>query len=154
MGLYQNMLAEPVSELELREPAIAQPDETVRDAVEHMRTKKLGCVIVTDENRKPVGMFTEGMVTRLLSDDPAAMGRPIREQMANHFPWVKLTDPIVDVLTAMQTKNVRFLCVVDDDGQLAAITGQKGLMEYVADHFPTVMVQRVGSPVPQEREGA
>ena len=40
----------------------------------------------------------------------------------------------------------RFLCVLDEDGRTrVALTGQKGLSEYIADHFPQqVMVQRVG----------
>ena len=45
---------------------------------------------------------------------------------------------------------------VDDQGKLVGLTGQKGLMEYVAEHFPgEVMVQRVGEkPYTQSREGA
>ena len=76
--------------------------------------------------------------------------------MAEQLPWVKLSDPIADVLEAMQLKNLRFLCVIDEEGQLAGLTGQKGLMEYVADHFPSqVMVQRIGSkPYITDREGA
>ena len=54
-------------------------------------------------------------------------------------------------------RQVRHVTVVvtDDDGRVDALTGQKGLMEYVAEHFPKqVMVQRIGSPVIQDREGA
>ncbi len=56
----------------------------------------------------------------------------------------------------MKIKNVRFLCVVDEDRRVVGLTGQKGLMEYVADHFPRqVMVQRIGcTPFLATREGA
>ena len=56
----------------------------------------------------------------------------------------------------MQLKNLRFLCVVDENGQVAGLTGQRGLMEYVAEHFPgEVMVQRIGQPpYLSDREGA
>jgi hypothetical protein len=56
----------------------------------------------------------------------------------------------------MQTKNLRFVVVTDEDGKAIALTGQKGLMEYVAEHFPQqVMVQRVGvKPYSSQREGA
>ena len=66
------------------------------------------------------------------------------------------SDPIVSVLESLELKNIRFLAVVDEDGRLAGLTGQKGLMEYVADHFPgEVMVQRVGqTPFLHQREGA
>ena len=75
--------------------------------------------------------------------------------MAKQWPWVQTSDPIVDVLEAMLTKNVRFLCVVDEEGRVVGLTGQKGLMEYVAEHFPgQVMVQRVGCAPYLNREGA
>jgi hypothetical protein len=45
--------------------------------------------------------------------------------------------------------------VVDEEGKVTALAGQKSLMEYVAEHFPgQVMVQRIGCPPCSEREGA
>lgn len=156
MGLPDNMQNEPVSQLSLREPVTTSLDETIRDAILKMREKKLGCVIVIDEERKPLGMFTESMLTQLIAHDPATLDQPLKTHIAERWPWVKASDPISYVLDAMKLKNVRFLCVVDEDGRLVGLTGQKGLMEYVADHFPgQVMVQRIGgTPYTREREGA
>lgn len=156
MGLRENMQNEAVSQLALREPVTASPNVTLREAIAQMRTKKLGCVIAVDESRKPLGMFTESMLTQLLVDNPAALDEPLKNHISARWPWVKLTDKIVKVLEAMETKNVRFLCVIDDDGCLVGLTGQKGLMEYVAEHFPgQVMVQRIGgTPYMHQREGA
>ncbi len=156
MGLRQNLQNDVVSELTLREPVTASAEETVRSAVERMRERKLGCTIIVDEARKPIGMLTESMIRQLLVDRSAILDDPISQHMARQWPWVQSNDPIADVLEAMQTKNVRFLCVVDEDGRLAGLTGQKGLMEYVASHFPMqVMVQRIGgTSYVQEREGS
>lgn len=149
------MTNEPVTQLALREPVLCRPGESVRVAVARMREKKLGCVIVIDENQKPLGMFTESMLTQMLASGATTLDEPVESHMAVKWPWVKQTDPIANVLEAMMTKNVRFICVVDDEGRVTGLTGQKGLMEYVAEHFPQqVMVQRVGSPPPAEREGA
>lgn len=156
MGLRENMRGEPVSSLALREPVTASPNATIREAINQMRRRKLGCVVVADERGKPVGMFTEGMLTQLLVQDHTAVEDRLADHMAEHWPRVKSTDPIEDVLDALNLKNVRFLCVVDDEDRLVGLTGQKGLMEYVADHFPgRVMVQRIGGPpFPDKREGA
>ncbi len=155
MGLQQNMISEPVSRLALRTPALSGPNETVRATVKRMRKGKLGCVIVIDADRKPIGMFTESMLTQLLVHEPDAINDAVGEHMANQWPWVTLGDPIVDVLQAMTEKNIRFICVVDDQGRVAGLTGQKGLMGYVAEHFPgQVMVQRVGQGPYRHREGA
>ncbi len=156
MGLQQDMQNEPVSQLSLREPVTAVRGTTLREAITLMREKKLGCTVVIDEDRKPIGMFSESMLTQLLAQDAARIDEPIEEHMAGQWPWVRLTDTVADVLEALECKNVRFLCVVDDGDRLVGLTGQKGLMEYVADHFPgQVMVQRIGGkPFPQDREGA
>ena len=156
MGLQENMLNEPISGLALREAITVQPDLSVRDSVLRMREKKLGCVIVVDADSKPIGMFTEAMLRNLLVEDRATLNETVQKHMADQFPWVEMTDPVVTVLEAMQTKNHRFVCVVDDEGRVVGLTGQKGLMEYIADHFPQqVLTQRAGAKPPlSEREGA
>ncbi|NIP85141.1 MAG: CBS domain-containing protein [Planctomycetales bacterium] len=156
MGLQENMQQEPVSRLALRDPVTATAETPLREAIGRMRDQGLGCTVVVDEEGKPVGMFTESMLTQLLAQEAANMDDAVARHMAHQWPWVHVTDPIVHVLEAMELKNVRFLCVVDADGRLIGLTGQKGLMEYVADHFPgQVMVQRIGGkPYPQDREGA
>ena len=156
MGLHENIQQETVSRLALRTPVTTAPTGTVRDAVQKMHEVNLGCIIVIDEDRKPVGQFTEAMLVQLIRQNPEQLNEPLVDHMATQWPWVKLTDPIADVLEALETKNIRFLCVVDTDGRLAGLAGQKGLMEYVAEHFPgQVNVQRIGQePYTQHREGA
>ena len=156
MGLQENLLNEQVSRLALRKPITVSPNDSIRVAIEQMRKGKLGCVVVVDEALKPLGVFTESMLTQLLVQYPAALEEPLKDHLSERWPWVSLTDKVADVLEAMQAKNVRFLCVLDKDGVLVGLTGQKGLMEYVAEHFPgQVMVQRIaGTGYSHEREGA
>lgn len=156
MGLQQDMLAEEVRQLSLREPVTASPGTSLREAVTKMRAGRLGCAIVVDDDRKPLGIFTENLLTQLLTQDAAALDDPVEKHMASPCPWVRLTDPIYDVLDAMESKNIRFLCVLDDEGRLTGLTGQKGIIEYVADHFPNqVLAQRIGGrAAPEVREGA
>jgi len=156
MGLQDNARNEQVSQLSLREPVTATSDENIRTIITRMRGRRLGCTVIVDSGRNPVGMFTEGMLTQLIVHDPGAVDEPVKKHMADRWPWLKATDPIADAVDALQAKNVRFLCVVDDEGRLVGLAGQKGLMEYVADHFPgQVMVQRIGGTrFPDKREGA
>ena len=156
MGLYENMLSEPIRQLALREAITIPAELSVRDAVQGMREKKLGCVIVVDEGNKPLGMFTEAMLRRLLIDNRTALDDSVQNHMARQFPCAAIAEPVVTILEAMQAENHRFVCVVDEKGQVAGLTGQKGLMEYVADHFPQiVLTQRAGVEPPRgQREGA
>ena len=156
MSLTESLSSIPVRELNLRKLIPVEPGDTIRSAVKAMRKAKLGCVIAVDGDGKPVGMLTEGMLRQLIPNNPTVIDETIESHMANKFPWVTLDDTIDMVLDAMQINNTRFICVVDDDGKAHALTGQKGLMEFVAEQFPRqVMVQRVGGTQHTDsREGA
>ena len=156
MGLQENFRNEPVSQLEIRQPVTVPATASVRDTVASMKERDLGCAIVIDGDRKPIGIFTESMLTALLPQGVQALDELVEKHMAQPCPWVRSTDPIADVLEAMQLKNLQFLCVVDKQNRVVGLTGQRGLMEYVAEHFPgQVMVQRIGQPpYLSDREGA
>lgn len=155
MGLFENIQNDKVSGLNLRDPVLAKPDDPVRDVVQFMRQHNLGCAIVVDEEREPVGMFTESMLTQLLVKNAELIHDVVGNHCADHWPQVSLDDPVAMVLYALEAKNVRFLSVIDERGRVAGLTGQKGLMEYAADHFPQVAVQRVGqNKFTTAREGA
>ena len=156
MGLKENIRNERVDQLELREPVTVAPTATVRDALSMMRDRDLGCAVMVDNDRKPIGTFDESMLTKLLSEGPLDIDQPIEKYVTTQFPLVRTTDPIANVLEVMQTRSVRMLFVVDSQDRVVGVTGQRGVMEYVADHFPgQVMVQRIGLPPYYcSREGA
>jgi CBS domain-containing protein len=156
MGLQNNFKTDQVHELEIREPVVVTPSTPLREAISLIRNRKIGCAIVVDSERKPLGIFTESMLTELLSHGPLPLDDPIEKHMAERCPWVRSTDPVADVLEAMQLKNVRMLCVVDEHEKVVGLTGQRGLMEYVTEYFPgEAMVQRIGqTPFLNDREGA
>jgi len=156
MGLMDGLKSETVDKLALRQAITVDVSATVRQTVTKMREGKLGCAIVVDANQKPVGVFTEAMLRHLLLESPTDLDGTIEAVMADSFPWVQTTDCIDLVLDAMELKNSRFVVVVDADGKVCGLTGQKGMMEYIAEYFPgEVMVQRIGTkPYPDSREGA
>lgn len=156
MSLLNNIKTETVERLAVRDPIVVTPDTSIRKAAELMREKKLGCVMVVDGDQKVLGVFNESMIVELIAHHPDVLDQPVETQMASRFPWVRKSDPISFVLDAMSEKNVRLMCVLDEEDHPVGVTGQRGIMEYIAEHFPgDVTVQRIGmSPFPSDREGA
>jgi CBS domain-containing protein len=156
MGLQENIRTEPVEQLKIRNAITVGATTVIREAVQMMRDGNVGCVVVIDDDQKPIGVFTESMLTEVLAHHPSAIEETIEKHVAQRFPWVRSSDPIMDVVESMQVKNVRILCVLDEQDRVVGYTGQRGLMEYVAEHFPgQVMVQRIGqSSYLSDREGA
>ena len=157
MGLKENLKNECVKDLPLREVIPISAETPVIDAIERLRGKQLGCAVVVDDQQKPLGMFTERMVIELALQKPDDLDSlVVKDHLETDFFTVRESDPVCSVMQVIREHGARFLCVVDDEGCAVSLTGQKGLAEYVAEHFPRqVMVQRVGAKPGQEtREGA
>ncbi len=156
MGLRHNILHDPVSELPLRQLIAVKGDAPVRHAVEQMQTRRLGCVVILDDEGRPLGQFTERLLIRLLLKNPGGLDEPVRRHMASAWAWVEETDPIAKVIECMEEKKLRFVLVLDKQGHPVGFTGQKGVMEYIAEHFPRqVKVQEMDSKLyMDQREGA
>ena len=156
MGLKEDLDQLTVSSLNLRPPVTVSRDGTVRDAVEAMRQAELGCAFMVDENQKVVGIFSEGMLRHALNESPGVINEPLKEQMVARVPWVTVTDPICEVLEAMEEHHIRFIAVLDENHRLTAITGQKSLMEFIADYFPHEVLTQdpTGITESARREGA
>lgn len=158
MGLRQSLREDTVGSLPLREVITVLPDSKVRQAIEKMIKKNIGCVVIVDEYDRPVGKFTERiMIRKLVSMGSAILDEPIKDHMIEIAGCVKINDPVEKVLEYMRNTGLRFVCVTDEAGQkIVALTGQKGSMEYIADHFPrAVKTQLMDSKLfMDEREGA
>lgn len=155
MGLREDILREDVSQLEWRDILKAQPTNTVRHTVELMRKNRLGCVIIVDDDGKVVGKFTERDLIRLLLLNAESLDEEVGHHMSGTWGMIHQGDPIAQVIDLMQEKKLRFVVVVDEDNRPVGLTGQKGVMEYIVDHFPRqVKVQMMESKLFMDtREG-
>lgn len=157
MGLRQYITHETVADLPLRQALTVTPGTTVRQAIQIMREQELGCVFVVDDQNRPLGKFTERHVLKLVRD-----GVPLDEPVGQHkvaLPeagCVRMTDKVSNVLEGMRRARLRFICVVDEAGKVLGLTGQKGIMEYITEHFPRqIKVQMMSSKLHMNtREGA
>ena len=156
MGFRQDLKEETVDSLPLRDAIAVDPHTVIRAAIALMRSHSLGCAVVIDEDGRPQGIFTEQSVIKLLMQNAMMDDLPVSEFADREFVVARKSDPIAKVWDAISSDGNRFVCVVDDDGRLMGLTGQRGIAEYVADCFARqVVVQRLGgTPWMQSREGA
>lgn len=145
MTLLANLKREPVRNLSLR-PAVTVPAlSSVRHAVQTMREHQIGCVFVVDAAGHPLGIFHERILLTLLDENPAGIDDNVARHIDKRCACVQEDEPIASAVYVIESRDQRFVGVVNQDRQLLALTGEKGLMEYVADHFPRqVMVATPG----------
>lgn len=156
MGFCEDLNTDPVSTLPIRNAPVVQPDTSIQDAIAAMLARSLGCAVIVDSNGFPTGLFTEQALLDALSDKPELKGLAVSDYSDPAFLVVNTGDPIMRVWDAIENDGLRFVCVVDDQGKLVGVTGQRGIAEYVAECFARqVVVQRLGStPWMNQREGA
>ena len=156
MGLREDILTDTVAELVLRKVIKVQKHDTISHAVSLMQEHRLGCVVVVDDEDRPLGKFTEKILLSLLLKNAKALDQHVGDHMVAAYGVVEKTDPISKVLDAMQSKELRFVIVTDDDGRAIGLTGQKGMMEYITEHFPRqIKSQMMESKLfMDQREGA
>lgn len=96
------------------------PDKTVKEAMEKIAQKKIGALLVMD-NESLLGIITERDIFRLVaSRNEAAFDKPVREYMSTNL-IVGLPDDDIDVIMAYMTNN-RFRHVpILENGKLAGI---------------------------------
>jgi CBS domain-containing protein len=157
MGLREYIKHETVADMPVRPALTILPQATLSEAVRLMRDNALGCVFVVDDRGRPIGKFTERQMVKLVC---ACV--PMDETVGKHMVevpeagCVRLSDTVQKVLENMRQTRLRFICIVDDTGRVTGMTGQKGLMEYLAEHFPRqIKVQMMDSKLHMNaREGA
>jgi predicted transcriptional regulator len=122
-----------------------------------MREKSIGCATVVDFDGRPMGVFSERTVARQIHRDEF-LDEPVGKHLDDIWEIVEEDDPARYILDAMRNKSLRFLCVVDKNGRAVALTGQKALMESIADFFPKhvqMVVHRLDEEqIALKREGA
>ena len=136
MGLCENIEHHLVRDLPLRKALVVDPSASVRNAIERMTHNRLGCVVVVSSKGKLLGTFTEGKVVHLLARSPAFLDDPVRDHLSETWISVKTSEPIFLLVYAMMKRRPRFACVTDDAGRVVGLTGQRGILEYIAEHFP------------------
>ena len=156
VSLNELLDGETVGDLPIREVITVEAGTIVRAAVARMRAMELGCAVILNFKRVPVGIFTERSLLDALTKNASLDECPVSEFADFQCTVLKNSEPASRVWKAIEQNGDRFICVTDDSGKVIGMTGQRSLAEHVSACFPgEVMVQRIGGkPWMQQREGA
>jgi len=154
MDLARNLKIESVSRLHPSPPWHVRPDQTVAEALDLMRSKAQGCVLVC-EHKQLVGIFTERDLIRRVLAPRRPLSTPVSECMTPDPVAVHPTETIGAAIRHMEEGGYRHLPVVVD-GEAVGMLSVKRIVHYLVEHFPGTIYNLPPEPnaVQQEREGA
>lgn len=154
MDLARNLKIESVSRLNPTSPWHVGPQQSVADAVQLMREKSVGCILIC-QDKKVVGLFTErDLLCRVLAKG-VALSSPIVEFMTPNPVVVNAKDSISCAVKRMEEGGYRHLPVVNE-GRPVGILSVKRIVHYLVEHFPATIynLPPVSNFVQRHREGA
>lgn len=120
-----------VSDIMVKDVVTAKENDKIRDIAIRMYEKKIGSVVIVDDEGKPIGIVTERdlvyVVARALAPDTPA--------------WMVMTeDPIVinenalvtEAMEKMRVQNIRHLPVVNAEGKLVGMISFRDIVDFTA----------------------
>ncbi|HYE37905.1 KpsF/GutQ family sugar-phosphate isomerase [Methylocaldum sp.] len=108
-------------------PAV-QEMALVRDAVLEMTAKKLGMTAVVDNDRRVLGIFTDGDLRRLFEKAGDIHTTPIKEVMTRHCTKVSAELLAAEAVRIMEEKRISALLVADEDNRLMGALNMHDLL--------------------------
>ena len=109
----------------------ARPDEPLSTILSRMESRRISCIIIVDDEFRPVGIFTERDAVRHLATCVPTDGVPVSDAMSR--PPLTST-PEVDYRDAYQLiarHNFRHLVVVDGDRRVAGLVTESDFINHM-----------------------
>ena len=134
------LLQEPLTLLPSRPPLALAESATVKDAMQAMKRRHRGCVLITQDGtvRSPLtGIFTERDVLLKIIDsgrNPATV--PLGEVMTADPESLPLDAKLAWALNMMSVGGFRHLPVTDDRRWPALIISVRDIVEFLVESFP------------------
>ena len=155
MDLARNLKIDSVSRLNPTPPHSVEPTASVAMVAALMREKKVGCVLVC-QNERIVGIFTERDLMRKVLAPGKPLTLPIANVMTSNPVQVHRKEPIGAVIRRMEEGGYRHLPVVDDAGRPVGILSVKRIVHYLVEHYSPTICNQPPDPavVPDVAEGA
>lgn len=156
MSLADNLHHDTIRDLGIEPPITVAGEDRISAAIDLLRRKSKGCVLVCDPVGKLLGIFTErDILTRVLAKGKSQED-PVAEVMTTSACTVRPTDHVRDVIQRMNAGGYRHMPVVDEQDRVIGIVSVRRIVNYLIEHFPMAIYNLPQSPQigTATREGA
>ncbi|ENO88517.1 DUF294 nucleotidyltransferase-like domain-containing protein [Thauera linaloolentis] len=123
----QQTMTTVLGQLIKHEPVCATAATPTRAVLEQMNAQHIGCVVVVDDERHPVGILTQSDLLPRVILAAFDLERPVSELMTANPHQLAATASAYDAALAMATHGVRHLLVVDAEGRLKGVVSERDL---------------------------
>lgn len=120
---------------------VIQSDLTLNDVVSQLDLDNVGALVVTDDNRKILGIITERDIARGLKvHGRNAIDKPLFELMTKDVISVDIGEPLSKVLGLMDQHQIHYIPVTEG-GTLCGIINMLDLVKYRLAEIETSLLK-------------
>ena len=109
-----------LKDLMSRDVQVISPDETIKEAAQHMRNGNFGMMPV-GENDRMIGAISDRDIAMRAVADGKAPSTTVREVMSEGIVWAYEDDSVDDAVKIMSEHQIRRLPIVNADKRLVGI---------------------------------
>lgn len=125
-ALAEQSLETPLGTLVRHAPACCSPDTPLRDALEQMHRRRIGSILVTDANGRPVGILTRYDILGRVTLAGVPLDQPISQVMAQPVHTLGHDHTAQDAALLMSSRGIRHVPVTRD-GVAIGIVSERDL---------------------------
>jgi CBS domain-containing protein len=104
----------------LKRVVTAKPNITVKKAIEMLFKRHVGAIVVTDDNKKCVGIFTERDAIRVVAQE-IPFNTPLKKVMTKNVVTISIDATFEESRRLIIARRIRHLPVVNSEGRLAGL---------------------------------
>ncbi|MEB0092046.1 putative nucleotidyltransferase substrate binding domain-containing protein [Pseudomonas sp. CCI1.2] len=115
-----------LGELAMRHPVTCSPDTPLREAVKLMHEQQVGSIVIVDERKAPLGIFTLRDLRQVVADGTGDFGLPIEKNMIQKPFFLSPDASAFDAAIAMTERHIAHVCLVKDQ-RLCGVVSERDL---------------------------
>ena len=130
----------------IRNVLTCRPDTSIQQAARSMTARRVGSVIVTDEQRHPVGIMTDSdLRDKVVSEAIDAANTEVRAVMTSPVFCVRPPQTISQLVSVVMQQGLHHFCFTEDGTPQSPVVGILSEHDLITAHgnHPTVLRQKI-----------
>jgi CBS domain-containing protein len=115
-----------LGELAMRHPVTCSPDTALREAVRLMHEQQVGSIVIVDEHKAPLGIFTLRDLRQVVADGTGDFTQGIAGHMTQAPFFLSPDHSAFDAAIAMTERHIAHVCLVQDR-RLCGVVSERDL---------------------------
>jgi CBS domain-containing protein len=119
----------------LKDVVTSKKGISVKQCIDILFKMRIGSIVIVDDDRKIIGIFTERDIIRVIAQD-IPLNTQLEDVMTTKVVTVSMDSTFAEARELMRTYRIRRIPVVDSDGKLAGLISFRHLIDEFFEIIP------------------